>query len=83
MSYMHYAVVSEVCSICGQGRILVATDPRRESLFVVCEDCESEWSEPQQCANSGLVNLKGHARLLRVEPHELIGHPWYEFVLNR
>ncbi|MNT35251.1 hypothetical protein D3C72_1712720 [compost metagenome] len=82
MTYVHYAVVNETCPVCGQGRILVATDRGSDSLFVVCEDCESEWSEPQQSNNSALVDVNGHASMRFVEPHELIGHPWYSFVLN-
>ena len=48
MTYVHYAVVNESCPVCGQGRVLVAAEKDGHSLFVVCEDCESEWNGPNE-----------------------------------
>ncbi len=83
MMYIDYAVVNEICPVCGQGRILVAAERGSDSLFVICEDCESEWSEPQKSTNAALVNVSGHSDLRYLEPYELLDHPWYSSVLNR
>lgn len=74
MSYVHYAVVNEMCPVCGKGRVLVAAEKDGRPLFVICEDCESEWSDPKQ-ANDGSIATRDHHTFSRyMEPCALVGH---------
>lgn len=83
MTYIHYAVVNESCPVCGQGRVLVAREKDGRSLFVVCEDCESEWNEPYESHDALVATRDRHTFLHYVEPDELADHPWYSQLLNR
>lgn len=83
MTYVHYAVVNEACPVCGQGRVLVASEKDGHSLFVICEDCESEWSEPSESHDASLAIRDRHTFSRYLEPDELMDHPWYSLVLNR
>ena len=81
--YMHYAVVNETCPVCGQGRILIASDKNGHSLFVLCEDCESEWDKPSESHNASVANRDRHTFSRYLQPDELTDHPWYSQILNR
>jgi hypothetical protein len=47
MSDQGHLVVLERCPVCGQGRVLIAVTPPPKNMFVICEDCESEWDSPE------------------------------------
>jgi transposase-like protein len=83
MTYVHHAVVNETCPVCGQGRVLVASEADGHSLFAICEDCESEWNEPSESHDASVASRDRHTFLRYLEPDELIDHPWYSLVLNR
>lgn len=83
MAYAHHAVVSETCQVCGQGRVLVASEKDGHSLFVICEDCESEWNESRRSHDVSVASRDRHAFSRYLEPDELTDQPWYFLVLNR
>ncbi|OJA88982.1 hypothetical protein BGV49_01805 [Burkholderia ubonensis] len=83
MTYVHYAVVNETCPVCGQGRILVATEKDDHALFVICEDCESEWREPSESRDVALATRGEHTFSRYLTPDELEGHQWHSLILNR
>jgi hypothetical protein len=83
MTYVHYAVVNETCSICGQGRILIAAGRDEGSLFAICEDCEAEWDTPIKSFDESMATRNKHTFLRYLEVEELKDHPWYSEVLNR
>ncbi len=76
---MNYACVG-TCSLCSQGRLIVARDDASGDLYVLCEECESEWSHPAQSAaiESATRDLHGPSTLLQRQ--ELENHPWREFL---
>lgn len=83
MTYTHYAVVSETCPVCSQGRVLVASEGAGGDLFVFCEDCESEWCGPQDSRDASLATRDKHPFSRYLEPEDLVGHQWCARVLNR
>lgn len=83
MTYVHYAVVNESCPVCGQGRVLVAAEKDGHSLFVVCEDCESEWNGPNESRDASLATRDQHTFSRYLEPDEMTDHKWYSLLLNR
>lgn len=82
MTYMHYAVVNEICPICGQRRILVAAEEDGKRLFVMCEDCESQWDEPTESYKASSASRDRHTFSRYLNSDELIGHLWQSHVLN-
>lgn len=76
------SVVKESCPVCGQGRVLVAVEKDGHSLFVVCEDCESEWSTPIESCDASLATRDQHTFLRYLAPADLIGHQWHSQLLN-
>ncbi|AGC46190.1 hypothetical protein MYSTI_04901 [Myxococcus stipitatus DSM 14675] len=36
------------CSFCHQGRLLIARDTGRGSLYLHCEECEHGWRDPER-----------------------------------
>lgn len=83
MTYVNHAVVNETCPVCGQGRVLVAVGQKNKALFLMCEDCESEWNEPSVSRDAVLATRDKHPFLRYLEPDDLINHPWYASVLNK
>ncbi len=83
MTYTHYAVVNEVCPICGQGRVLVAATSGSSESFVFCKDCESEWNHPDEIHDAELATRDRHAFSRYLHPGELMEYPWDCHILNR
>lgn len=83
MTYKHYAVINETCPVCGQGRVLVASEGGKGNLFAMCEDCESEWCDPRESNNAALATRDKHPFSRYLEVGDLVGHEWYASVLNR
>jgi formate dehydrogenase maturation protein FdhE len=82
MAYVHYAVVNETCPICGQGRVFIAVEGKG-GVYVICEDCESEWNEPNESRDASLATRDQHVFMRYLEPAELIDHYWYSMILNK
>lgn len=76
------SVVKESCPVCGEGGVLVAVEKDGRTLFVICEDCESEWSTPIESSDASLATRDKHTFLRYFEPADLIGHRWHSQLLN-
>jgi len=83
MTYVNYAVVNEVCPVCGQGRVLVAAEKDGNSLFVICEDCESEWISPKDSGDTSLASRGSHSFQRYMTSEELFDHEWHSLILNK
>ena len=76
-------VIRESCPVCGQGRVFIALGRQAKDMFVMCEDCESEWDSPEQ-ALAGARPTRGEHPFTRFAgADDLEGHPWLGFVVNR
>jgi hypothetical protein len=36
------------CQICGQGLLIAVKNPVTLQLFIMCDDCESQWRSPDE-----------------------------------
>ncbi len=77
---MHTVSVGEGYPVCGQGRHLVAASTNLDEPFVMCEDCESEWVDPESAVASkepkrGKFGFFGYARVA-----DMNGYPWLQHV---
>jgi hypothetical protein len=78
------AVVKETCVICGQGRLFVAiTDSIPKDIFIVCEDCESEWDSPRVTCDKEMATRDKHTFSRYATVEDVAGHLWEKFILNR
>jgi hypothetical protein len=37
----------KTCKDCGQGQLVVTKNPIDNSFFIICDDCMSEWGDPE------------------------------------
>jgi hypothetical protein len=68
------------CPLCGQGRLIIARDNALGDLYVLCEECESEWDSPEQATSIGAATHDVHGRSTFLDRDELGGHPWQRFL---
>jgi len=70
----------DICPICRQGRQLIAREARTRILYILCEECESEWRSPSDARDidSALRDTFGESTPLTRE--ELAEHPWSAFL---
>jgi len=77
---MHTVSVGEGCPVCGQGRLLVALSTKLDELFVMCEDCESEWLDPESAVTTKEPTRGKFGFLRFASLDDLNGHPWLQHV---
>lgn len=75
----NYAAIG-TCPVCSQGRRIVARDDASRDLYVLCEECESEWADPEQSERIETATRNRHGRSTLMEREELDGHPWRAFL---
>lgn len=77
---MHTISIGDGCPVCSQGRLLLAVSTGLDELFVMCEDCESEWVDPASAIASkrSTRNKFGFLRFANVD--DLSGHLWLQHV---
>ena len=77
----NYASVG-LCPICGQGRLIIARDDVSGALYVLCEECESEWASPEESHHIEKASQDTHGASTMLEREELRDHPWMKFLLR-
>ena len=75
----NYAAVG-TCPVCSQGRLIIARDNATRALYVLCEECESEWASPEQSQKIEEATRESHGPSTFLEREELEGHPWQAFL---
>ena len=77
--HKNYAWIG-VCPICGQGRQIIARENRTGKLYVLCEDCESEWRSPNEARDVNSASREVFAESSFLTREELAEHPWSGFL---
>ncbi len=80
---MNDIAVVGFCPICGQGRQFIARELSSGELFVMCEDCESEWDDPQRADDLSAALSSDHGRSDFVTVKEMQEHSWFALIQNR
>jgi hypothetical protein len=75
----NYAAIG-TCPVCSQGRQIIARDKASGALYVLCEECESEWSSPEQSRDIDAASRDRFGPSTLLERDELDGHPWKVFL---
>lgn len=71
----NYAAIG-TCIICGQGRLIIAKERSSGSLFIVCEECESEWHSPEASKSIDTATRDAHGQYTLLVREDLDDHPW-------
>jgi hypothetical protein len=77
--YKNYAWIG-ICPVCSQGRQIIARENRSEVLYVLCEDCESEWRMPQEARDIGRVSRDTFTESTLLTREDLGEDPWRAFL---
>ena len=84
MSMHDFAVIGEVCPICGQGRLFAAFNGEsQQKPYVLCEDCEAEWDSPRAASSADAATHGRHTFSRYAKVDDLQDHPWGQFVINK
>jgi hypothetical protein len=76
-----YACVVDSCKMCGQGKVVVLRQEGSGTLFVSCEDCESEWLSPEDALVPKNTRREQVDRATPLERDELLAHEWAKFLV--
>jgi len=76
-----YAVVGN-CRLCGQGRLIVAKETTTSDLYILCEECESEWESPDATVDSAKATLMKHGQSTLLTREDLATHAWRRFLIS-
>ena len=68
------------CRLCSQGRLLIAKDTATRTLYIFCEECESEWESPEESRDSDLGTQDRFGVSTFLDRVDLRGHPWERFL---
>jgi len=74
-----YATIG-TCLVCSQGRLIISRDDESGILYVLCEECESEWTCPEDSQDLDAATQAKHGRSTLLERGELEMHPWKAFL---
>jgi hypothetical protein len=75
----NYAAIG-ICPVCSQGRRIIARDDATGTLYVVCEECESEWETPAESRSVDAATQGVHGRSTFLDRADLVDHPWKQFL---
>ncbi len=75
----NYAAIG-VCPVCSQGRRIIARETSSERLYVMCEECESEWPSPDVSGSLDAATRDVYGASTLLEREDLALHPWREFL---
>jgi|LakMenEpi03Aug12_release.lakeMendotaPanAssembly.Ray.scaffolds.fasta_scaffold1051710_1 hypothetical protein len=69
------------CPICGQGDVLIVKEKKTGHLLLMCDDCESQWENPEILFSTGepLMNEKNDLTAA-VEDSEVKAVDWEKYV---
>jgi hypothetical protein len=70
------------CPSCSQGRACIAVSQARQEHFIVCEECFTEWPDPQSFLAMKNATFESHGPYEYMDRGRIARHPWKPFVLN-
>jgi len=68
------------CRVCRQGRLIIARDRASGVMYVLCEECESEWASPEEIVVNSMPSRDTFGLSTYITREELKDHPWEGFL---
>jgi hypothetical protein len=70
------------CYFCGQGNVYIRKAEDNGTWFVQCEECDTEWQDPEAFVNHQKPSMNKLGRSIAVQSDEVVSHAWRPFILN-
>lgn len=73
------------CGLCGQGALLICVDRSIASLFIFCNECESQWESPESY-NNGDDRIPSHQEYTSIKDafiDEISEEGWAKFISEK
>ena len=71
----------KTCGDCGQGQLVVTKNPTNNSFFIICDDCMSEWSNPEiQYTKNRLANKYNQFGMKNATLEEIKDLGWEKYI---
>lgn len=79
---MNHISIGNGCPMCHQGRLLIAISIIDDEMFVFCEDCESEWLNPEFAIMNKEPTRNEYKFLRFAGIDDLENHPWKKYSIQ-
>jgi hypothetical protein len=78
---MEYEYKIKWCPVCDQGWITIVKEKGSENLFLCCDECETEWTNPLDIdVSNGTNDFFGSIEKPSIEDVQKIG--WDKYILK-
>lgn len=79
---MHFPFKISWCPVCSQGWVEIVKDPTVNELFVMCDECETEWRHPLDAINRKEGIWREHNRVAAPSQDEVEQADWAKFIIE-
>ena len=69
------------CPICNQGWVQIVKEIETEVLFLLCEECESEWNNPQEIEKENCTR-DTYGFITTPTYSEIMEKGWQKFIIK-
>lgn len=70
------------CAVCNQGWVEIAKDKNSKELFCYCNECESEWANPQDLKNPAASTQGLYGTIEEPSETDIDLKGWRNFILE-
>ena len=71
-----------ICYACSQGRACIAQFLSEGKPFIVCEECFTEWPDPDSFFKMRNASFEKFGRFEYIGKDKANSHPWKDSILN-
>jgi hypothetical protein len=69
-----------VCGDCGQGQLVIAKSEDQKHFFIICDDCEAEWKNPNMMRESRIPRYSDYKRVKNATLEEIRELGWEKYI---
>lgn len=71
-----------VCPFCKQGSVEIVKEVDTNELFLCCNECEIEWSDPREVLNESRGTRNKYGRITEPTFEEVNKKGWGKYIIN-
>ncbi len=72
-----------VCPFCKQGLVEIVKEIYTNELFLCCNECEIEWSEPREVLNETMGTRNKYGRITEPTYDEVSKKGWEKYIIDK
>jgi hypothetical protein len=76
---INYAWINQ-CPVCRQGRVIIAKENSSGRMFLLCEECDSEWKSPAEFLAKQPASRDKFSEATFLARDEVADHPWAAYL---